>query len=83
MVVLQQLLSRSLADSASALHGGDDYELCFTAPKASHDALLQLGSKLGLDLCCLGETTQDPGLVVHGLDKGILDIKELGFDHFK
>ena len=66
-----------------ALAGGDDYELCFTAPKASHDALLQLGNKLGLDLCCLGETTQDPGLVVHGLDKGILDIKELGFDHFK
>lgn len=65
------------------LSGGDDYELCFTAPKASHNALLQLGNKLGLDLCCLGETTQDPGLVVHGLDKGILDIKELGFDHFK
>ncbi len=65
------------------LSGGDDYELCFTAPKASHDALLQLGNKLGLDLCCLGEITQDPSLVVHGLDKAILDIKELGFDHFK
>ena len=65
------------------LSGGDDYELCFTAPKASHDALLQLGNKLGLDLCCLGEITQDPSLVVHGLDNAILDIKELGFDHFK
>jgi thiamine-monophosphate kinase len=65
------------------LSGGDDYELCFTAPKASRDALLQLGKKLGLDLCCLGEITQDPSLVVHGVDKAILDIKELGFDHFK
>ena len=72
-----------LSQAKLLLSGGDDYELCFTAPKASHDALLQLGSKLGLDLCCLGETTQDPGLVVHGLGKGILDIKELGFDHFK
>ncbi len=65
------------------LSGGDDYELCFTAPKAAHDALLQLGKKLGLDLCCLGEITLDPSLVVHGVDKAILDIKELGFDHFK
>jgi thiamine-monophosphate kinase len=65
------------------LSGGDDYELCFTAPKAAHDALLQLGKKLDLELCCLGEITQDPSLVVHGLDKAILDIKELGFDHFK
>lgn len=65
------------------LSGGDDYELCFTAPKASHDAVLELGKKLGLALCCLGEITQDPSLVVHGLDKAILDIKELGYDHFQ
>lgn len=65
------------------LSGGDDYELCFTAPKAAHDALLQLGKKLALDLCCLGEITRDSGLLVHGLDNSRLDIKELGFDHFK
>ncbi len=74
-------------DSASQakllLSGGDDYELCFTAPKAVHDKLLQLGKNLGLDLCCLGMITEDPNLVVHGLDNAILDIKELGFDHFK
>ena len=34
--------------------GGDDYELCFTAPKNQHQAILGIGKTLNLPLTCIG-----------------------------
>jgi thiamine-monophosphate kinase len=34
--------------------GGDDYELCFTAPKYQHQAILEIGKTLNLPLTCIG-----------------------------
>jgi thiamine-monophosphate kinase len=34
--------------------GGDDYELCFTAPKNHHQAVLEIGKALSLSLTCIG-----------------------------
>ncbi|MBZ4200376.1 MAG: thiamine-phosphate kinase [Methylotenera sp.] len=65
------------------LAGGDDYELCFSAPAAAHGRISQLGSTLGLPLLCVGEMVAERGLAVHGLAGEMLDIKEAGFDHFK
>lgn len=35
--------------------GGDDYELCFTAPKNQHLAVLEIGKALHLPLTCIGQ----------------------------
>ncbi|MGZ8261483.1 MAG: thiamine-phosphate kinase [Methylotenera sp.] len=64
------------------LAGGDDYELCFTAPIEKHAEIIMLGKKLNLDLSAIGLITNGTGLVVHGFDNEILDFKETGFDHF-
>ena len=64
------------------LAGGDDYELCFTAPANKHTEITILSEKLGLPLSCIGMIASNTGIVVHGLDNEILDIKESGFDHF-
>lgn len=37
-----------------AASGGDDYELCFTAPKNQHQVILEIGKKLNLPLTCIG-----------------------------
>ncbi|MDP3086948.1 MAG: thiamine-phosphate kinase [Methylotenera sp.] len=64
------------------LAGGDDYELCFTASLEKHAEILKLSESIKLPLTCIGYITANSGLIVHGLENEILDIKETGFDHF-
>lgn len=64
------------------LAGGDDYELCFTAPVEKHAEIIALSQQLALPLSCIGMITHHTGLVINGLNNEILDIKETGFDHF-
>lgn len=64
------------------LAGGDDYELCFTAPTEKHAELVSLSALLDLKLSNIGHITQDNGLTMRGPDNEILNFKETGFDHF-
>ena len=64
------------------LAGGDDYELCFTAPAEKHAEIVILNETLHLALSTIGQITNGSSLVVHGFDDEILDFKETGFDHF-
>jgi thiamine-monophosphate kinase len=66
----------------AVLAGGDDYELCFSAPVAKHEDIMLLGQQLGLALTVIGHITEGTQLIVRGLDQQILDFKETGFDHF-
>jgi thiamine-monophosphate kinase len=45
--------SRQIQDQFAAC-GGDDYELCFTAPKHQHQTILEIGKALNLPLTCIG-----------------------------
>ncbi|NOT15501.1 MAG: thiamine-phosphate kinase [Methylotenera sp.] len=65
-----------------ALAGGDDYELCFTAPADKHTEILQIGEKLALPLSCIGRVTQSAGVIVHDKIGEILEIKKTGYNHF-
>ena len=65
------------------LAGGDDYELCFTAPAEQHAGIIQLSESLNLPLSCIGRITNNAQLTVHGFNDEIIDLKEAGFDHFK
>jgi thiamine-monophosphate kinase len=74
------------------LKGGDDYELCFTAPQKNRDVIRTLGEHLHLPLTRIGEiTTISPGqerMVLLDSDRSPLP-PELAkqyiqsFDHFK
>ena len=64
------------------LAGGDDYELCFTAPIENHSKIAKLRETLGLNLRIIGHITSHSSMIVQGLDDQILDFKGTGFDHF-
>ncbi|ADZ89798.1 thiamine-phosphate kinase [Marinomonas mediterranea] len=59
-----------------ALTGGDDYELCFTAPKSARDEVNIIMQTLHLPCSLIGEIT-DSGFAVEGYE-GELD----GWQHF-
>ena len=64
------------------LAGGDDYELCFTAPPAKHDEIVRIGRGLRVRLTCIGRITRQAELIVRDAQGGVMEIKEHGFDHF-
>jgi thiamine-monophosphate kinase len=74
-----QLQSLSLA-------GGDDYELCFTAPASKHDAILAIGQQLNLTLSHIGHTSQTSKqaikLNVFDAEQQTIHLNSAGYDHF-
>jgi thiamine-monophosphate kinase len=75
-----------LSDSALArrclLAGGDDYELCFTAPPQDAAAIMAAGMDADVALSRIGRISALSGLRVVGADGLPLKIEERGFDHF-
>jgi len=45
-----------------ALSGGDDYELCFTAPPACREALAEIAARLSLTVTCIGRVVHGTGV---------------------
>jgi thiamine-monophosphate kinase len=64
------------------LAGGDDYELCFTAPAEKQVEIIKISEMTKLQLRCIGHVTKNTGLTLYGLDNEVLNMKETGFDHF-
>jgi len=65
-----------------AVSGGDDYELCFTAPAGKHEQIAQLSDRLNVPLTPIGVIVGGSGLRVHAADGGAIHMKETGYDHF-
>jgi thiamine-monophosphate kinase len=64
------------------LAGGDDYELCFTAPRAAADRIAAIGARTALPLARIGAITAGPGLVVRD-GRGVpLPALPRAYDHF-
>ena len=66
-----------------ALTGGDDYELCFTAPSHAHDAIVAIGQQLNLTVSHIGAITASPELIIYDSNNNIITINKKGFDHFE
>jgi thiamine-monophosphate kinase len=64
------------------LAGGDDYELCFTAPVARRAEIEQTSAALALPLTRIGKIVQGCGCTVYAADGSAMQIKEPGYDHF-
>jgi len=65
-----------------ALSGGDDYELCFTAPASARDTLIALAEQLKFPLTRIGFIRAEPGCVVRDADGKEMKIEKGGYDHF-
>jgi thiamine-monophosphate kinase len=70
------------------LAGGDDYELCFTAPYDQHIAISRIAAELELQLWCIGEMVANPPegpagqVTVYDPDDKAVEFDSKGYDHF-
>jgi thiamine-monophosphate kinase len=66
------------------LAGGDDYELCFTAPGTHSLAIARIAAELELPLWCIGEMVGGPAgaVTVFDPDDQPVEFTFKGFDHF-
>lgn len=73
---------RAIAEDALqlALHGGEEYELLFTAKPEDHEKILNLSSIVGLPITMIGEIIAGRGL---HLRRGVVieDVEPQGFEH--
>ncbi|MDB5825101.1 MAG: thiL [Herminiimonas sp.] len=77
-----QALPASVA-SPLALNGGDDYELCFTAPVDRRAAVIAAASGSGCAATRIGRITSQEGLVLIGPDGNPVAAPPSSFDHFR
>ena len=72
---------RQAFDTATRLalqaSGGDDYELCFTAPAAQRDVIHALSQTLNLPLTHIGDIVTGAGVCCEGVD-----VAAAGYQHF-
>ncbi|MDT6960576.1 thiamine-phosphate kinase [Cupriavidus sp. SZY C1] len=64
------------------LAGGDDYELCFTAPVGQREAIAAIGQQLGLPLTRVGSITPEAGLRLVDRHGDPYTYAGASFDHF-
>ncbi len=63
--------------------GGDDYELCFTAPREHRRKLASLSQRLDLALTRIGSTVPGSGVALRDANGRPMHWKEKGFEHFR
>jgi thiamine-monophosphate kinase len=69
-------------DWSLALTGGDDYELCFTAPQEAAPQIERLAAELALPISCIGRIEPESGLRIRQPDGTPWSGTGAGFDHF-
>jgi len=83
--VMKRYLDRVVACSA-LLAGGDDYELCFTAPRSARKRIVHIGQRVRLRLTRIGSVRPSraklPRLIVRAPDGSALRVVRGGYDHF-
>jgi len=63
--------------------GGDDYELCFTAPTSARAAILVIAGSTATPVTRVGSIDAEAGLRLIDAQGAALDLGLAGFDHFK
>lgn len=66
----------------TAMTGGEDYELLFTAHPKDEEAIFDLAAATGLTVTRIGSAETGEGSVMLGADSEPLGAAPLGFDHF-
>lgn len=79
--VAQAYLHEAVAREC-VLAGGDDYELCFTAPASRHDAVLAAAASASVAVTRIGHIHAGSGLTVIDVNGQPVHIDKTGYDHF-
>ncbi|MBN8772534.1 MAG: thiamine-phosphate kinase [Thiobacillus sp.] len=79
--VTQAYLHEAVARDC-VLAGGDDYELCFTAPASKRNAVLAAAASAGVTVTRIGHIHAEPGLTVNDANGQPLHVDKTGYDHF-
>jgi thiamine-monophosphate kinase len=83
--MLSRHLDNAIAWSA-LLAGGDDYELCFSAPRAARERIARAGSRARVRVTRIGSVRAvrkgTPRLLVRAPDGAALRVVRGGYDHF-
>ncbi|MHB8847405.1 MAG: thiamine-phosphate kinase [Burkholderiales bacterium] len=79
--IVRELTRHPLFDRC-ALAGGDDYELCFTAPADAEAEILAIGAALDVRVTAIGRIVAAPGLRLFDSKGRIMTPAITGFDHF-
>ncbi len=66
-----------------ALAGGDDYELCFTAPQSNRAAVAEAGRAAGVPVTRVGNMEAAGGLRLVDADGKRVEVDSFSFDHFR
>ena len=74
--------SSSDAGLTAIVAGGDDYELCFTAPANARESIAELTDMLGIPLTRIGQVKRGKGVSLLGADGKPVRVDGRGFDHF-
>ena len=67
---------------ACTLAGGDDYELCFTAPSSAQAAVRDAAAQAGVPVTCIGRIEAERGIRVMTPGGQQLPLRFSSFDHF-
>lgn len=78
---LKKYLPQPLAINC-LLAGGDDYELCFTAPQMNRGKIEALAAELAIPLTRIGEIFAGKGLIVKDEQGNTMTLETQGYDHF-
>lgn len=83
MPIMKEMQSQHLNPFVQqcVLSGGDDYELCFTAPLHCRETIIKLSQTLELPISLIGKTTNGSELNISHQGE-TLSIHTKGFDHF-
>ena len=65
------------------LAGGDDYELCFTAPTINRKVIENISQQLDLPLTRIGAIVPGSGCTVQAANGSVINIEDSGYDHFR
>lgn len=65
-----------------ALHGGDDYELCFTVPPEHLARVVELAQSLAVPVTAIGTITRDRGLLARQENGNLIPLAQAGYQHF-
>ena len=78
---MKQYLPQALAMEC-LLAGGDDYELCFTAPRSRRRKIETLSLEQEIPLTRIGRIREGEGLVVLDAAGNTVTPETQGYDHF-
>ena len=79
--IVQTYLHETVARDC-VLAGGDDYELCFTAPASRRDDVLAAAESAGVAVTRIGRITAESRLAVLAADGQPITIEHTGYNHF-